>query len=323
MREPTCVRRAAAPDIAAEAMAGLSSPRKTLPPKLFYDAEGCRLFARITEMPEYYVTRTERALLQAEAADIAAALPFAPALVEYGASSEEKAAILLAAMASSGRPAACYMPIDIADDALEALAARMRRSHPGLPVHPVAADFLRPLALPAAARPPRVGFFPGSTIGNLDPQQAREFLRRARGTLGTGARFIVGVDLRKKPSVLIPAYDDEAGVTAAFNRNILARLNRDAAADFDLSAFEHRAVWNAELGRIEMHLVSRRDQVAHLAGAAIRFAEGETIHTENSYKYTPQAFRLLAASAGWRHARLWTDPERLFSVHLLDAGDPE
>ena len=312
----------APPDVAAEALDGLTRRRKTLPPKLFYDDEGCRLFARITELPEYYPTRTERALLTGRGPEIAAELPAGAALIEYGASSEEKAALVLAALDAAGRPAACYVAIDVADAALAAMRARMRASHPGLAVHTVVADFLQPLGLPAAAAAPRIGFFPGSTIGNLEPRLAREFLRSARGTLGAGARFLVGVDLRKDPAVLVPAYDDAAGVTAAFNRNILARLNREAGADFDPNAFAHRATWNAAEGRIEMHLVSARDQVAHLAGQAIRFAAGETIHTENSYKYTPQAFRILAEGAGWRPIRLWTDQDRLFSIHLLAAGEP-
>ena len=322
MLDAATLARVALPDIAAEAVPGLLRRQKTLPPKLFYDAEGCRLFEQITGLPEYYLTRTERALLEAQAADMAAELPAKAALVEYGASSEDKAAILLAALAGQGRAASCYVAIDVAESALTALAARMRASHPGLAVHPVAADFLSPLTLPAAATPPRVGFFPGSTIGNLDRRTAREFLRATRGTLGDGARFLVGVDLRKDPAVLIPAYDDPAGVTAAFNRNILARLNREAGADFDPSAFAHKAVWNAAEGRMEMYLVSERDQVAHLSGRTIRFAAGESIHTENSYKYTPQAFRILAEAAGWRPVRLWTDQDRLFSVHLLAAGDP-
>jgi len=322
MLERMGLARVEQPDIAAEALAGLLRPRKTLPAKLFYDAEGCRLFDRITELPEYYLTRTERALLAANAAEVALALPGSAALVEYGASTEDKAAILLGALAAGGRAATCYVPIDVAEGALAALAGRMHATHPDLPLHPVAADFLRPLVLPAAAAPPRIGFFPGSTIGNLEPATARGFLRTVRGTLGAGARFLVGADLRKEAAVLIPAYDDSQGVTAAFNRNLLVRLNREAGADFDVSAFAHEAVWNAAEGRIEMHLVSRREQVAHLAGRAIRFAAGESIHTENSYKYTPQGFRLLAASAGWRHMRLWTDPNRLFSVHLLAAGDP-
>lgn len=308
-------------DVAAEALAGLTRNPKTLPPKLFYDDAGCRLFAQITELPEYYPTRTERALLIERGPEIAAELPAGASLAEYGASSEEKAALVLAALETAGRGAASYVAIDVAEAALAALRGRMRASHPGLPVHTVVADFMGPLGLPAAAAAPRIGFFPGSTIGNLEPRLAREFLRSARGTLGAGARFLIGVDLRKDPSVLIPAYDDAAGVTAAFNRNILARLNREAGADFDLDAFAHRAIWDPAEGRIEMHLVSARDQVAQVAGRAIRFAAGETIHTENSYKYAPQAFRILADGAGWRPIRLWTDQDRLFSIHLLAAGD--
>jgi L-histidine Nalpha-methyltransferase len=320
---PDAVPRApaATADIAAEALAGLLSRRKSLPPKLFYDAEGCRLFERITELPEYYLTRCEHALLGAHAAEIATLLPGSAAVVEYGAISEEKAVVLLRALAACGRNAAAYVPIDLADGALAGLAGRMSTSHPDLHVVPVVADFLRPFALPAAAAPPRIGFFPGSTIGNLDPAAARAFLRTARGTLGPGARFLLGVDLRKDPAVLLPAYDDAAGVTAAFNRNLLVRLNREAGADFEPTAFAHRAVWNAAEGRIEMHLVSRRAQSVRLAGRTVRFAAGESIHTENSYKYTPQGVRLLAAAAGWRHMQLWTDADRMFSTHLLLAGD--
>jgi dimethylhistidine N-methyltransferase len=194
----------------------------------------------------------------------------------------------------------------------------MARSHPEFAVVPIEADFLAPLRLPPdvpAAR--RVGFFPGSTIGNLEPAVARRFLAEARRTLGTGAQFLVGVDLRKSPDVLIPAYDDAAGVTAAFNRNILHHLNRAAGADFDPEAFDHRAVWNDAEGRIEMHLVSRRAQSATVGGQVIRFARGETIHTENSYKHTEAGFAALAAAAGWHRQRLWTDADRLFSIHLL------
>jgi L-histidine N-alpha-methyltransferase len=170
---------------------------------------------------------------------------------------------------------------------------------------------------PALGRLDRLGFFPGSTIGNLDPAQARRFLAQARGTLGEGARMLVGVDLRKDEALLIPAYDDAAGVTAAFNLNILRRLNREAHADFDLRGFAHRAVWNDAEGRIEMHLVSLRPQAVHLNGHTIRFAPGETIHTENSYKHTPDGFRAIASAAGWRAERMWTDAGRLFSLHLL------
>jgi dimethylhistidine N-methyltransferase len=165
---------------------------------------------------------------------------------------------------------------------------------------------------------PRLGFFPGSTIGNLDPSEACQFLRQARETLGAGSRFLIGVDLRKDPALLLAAYDDKQGVTAAFNRNLLARLNRETGADFNLEAFAHRAVWNDAESRIEMHLVSGRDQVVRVAGQMIHFARGETIHTENSYKYAPEHFAAIAEASGWHSAELWTDPRRLFSLHLLE-----
>jgi len=308
----------AADGIAADALAGLSQAQKTLPAKLFYDDEGCRLFGEITRLPEYYVTRTERVVLVEAAAAVASDMPAGVALVEYGASDEAKAAILLAQMPSPG----AYVPIDVAGNALEALTARMGASHPGLAVLPLAADFLMPLALPPELDGmPVMGFFPGSTIGNLDPATARRFLAQVRATLGARATFLVGVDLRKDASVLVPAYDDAQGITAAFNRNLLARLNREAGGDFDLAAFRHRAVWNERDSRIEMHLESLRSQTAHVAGVRFSFAAGETIHTENSYKHTIEGFQALAASAGWRSQRVWTDRRSLFSLHLLQHGE--
>jgi dimethylhistidine N-methyltransferase len=309
--------RPAARGIAAEALAGLTSARKTLPAKLFYDDEGCRLFGEITQLPEYYLTRTERALLEGRSPEIAAMLPEGATLVEYGASMEDKAALLLRALEDAGRPARAYVPIDVAQPALDALKARMAISHPSLRVMPVAGDFLGVLNLPRLRLP--IGFFPGSTIGNLDPETARRFLIGVRNALGAGARFLVGVDLRKDPTVLIPAYDDAAGVTAAFNRNLLARLNREAGADFALDGFQHQARWNEAEGRIEMHLVSAHAQSVQVAGVEIRFAAGESIHTENSYKHTADSFRNLARQAGWEASHLWTDDGRLFSLHLLTA----
>jgi L-histidine N-alpha-methyltransferase len=301
-------------DVLAAALAGLCAPRKTLPAKLFYDPEGCRLFGLITRLPEYYVTRTERALLDGVAPEVAAGVAADAVLVEYGASDEAKALLLLDA---TDRFSA-YVPIDVAGPELALLAARLHASHPRLDVRPVTADFLAPLALPAALDGrPRLGFFPGSTIGNLDPAAARAFLVQARATLGAGARFLVGADLRKDPAVLVPAYDDAQGVTAAFNRNILHRLNREAGADFDPLAFKHRALWNDALGRIEMHLVSPRPQEVRLGDRRIRFAAGETIHTENSYKHTVAGLRALAAESGWTVLRVWTDPAAMFSIHLL------
>jgi dimethylhistidine N-methyltransferase len=304
----------AAGSVADAALSGLLQPQKTLPAKLFYDQEGCRLFGRITELPEYYLTRTERALLEDVAPRVAAAISGPAVLVEYGASDEAKAEFLLRTSVFRA-----YVPIDVAAPQLEQMRARLARRRPDLLVCVVPADFMDVAALPTEVPPlPRLGFFPGSTIGNLDPPEARRFLERARDALGEGSSFLVGVDLRKDPAILLPAYDDTQGVTAAFNRNLLVRLNREAGADFDLGAFAHRAEWNDEASRIEMHLVSLRNQSVRVAGHAIRFARGETIHTENSYKYSPDRFAALAEAAGWHSAEVWADPAGLFSLHLLE-----
>jgi L-histidine Nalpha-methyltransferase len=302
------------------ALSGLSRPQKTLPAKLFYDEEGCRLFYQITELPEYYLTRTERALLPEVAPQVLDTIPAGSVLVEYGASDEGKAEFLLTGGARESADAiAAYVPIDVAMPALLQMRDRLVLSHPRLAVHPIAGDFMDPVRLPASvADMPRLGFFPGSTIGNLDPGEASRFLALARATLGARSRFLVGADLHKDPSLLLPAYDESAGVTAAFNRNILVRLNREAGADFDVDAFVHRAVWNDEESRIEMHLVSRRDQAVHVAGQQIRFERGETIHTENSYKHTPERFTAMAADGGWLCRTMWTDPARLFALYLLE-----
>ncbi len=300
-----------------EILTGLAQPQKTLPAKLFYDEAGCALFNRITLLPEYYVTRAEMALLDRHASEIAAHAPPGAALIEYGASDEAKGVALLDA---GRRDFAAYVPVDIAGPALAAITGRMRRTHPGLPVVTVVADFLQPLALPPeVARLPLFGFFPGSTIGNFRPPMVRRFLRAVRATLSgmESPCFVVGTDLRKDPSRLLPAYDDSEGVTATFNRNILRHVNRIAPAGFDPDAFDHRAVWNAHEGRIEMHLQSRHAQTVDVAGRTIRFRPGETIHTEDSYKHTPDGFRALAAEAGWRSAAFWSDPDGLFGMHLL------
>jgi dimethylhistidine N-methyltransferase len=305
-------------DVAGLALAGLTAPRKTLPPKLFYDAEGVRLFEAITRLPEYYLTRTERALLTGIAPEIVALVPQGAALVEYGASDEAKARLLLDAQ---GAAFAAYVPIDVATGALDALCQRLAVASPSLAVHPVSADFLQPLALPQSVQAmERFGFFPGSTIGNLDPEAARDFLREVRCTLGAGSWLIVGADVRKDASLLVPAYDDAAGVTAAFNLNLLRRLNREAGADFVLADFAHRALWNDVESRIEMHLVSRKHQSVHVGGVRIAFEAGETIHTENSYKHSVAALQSLARGAGWTPARCWTDAAGLFAIHALRAG---
>ena len=316
----------AAPDpmadaVTTEILAALLGPQKVLPARLFYDEAGCALFGRITALPEYYVTRAEMALLDRHAAAIASHAPAGAVLVEYGASNEGKGLRLLDA--EPGRLIA-YAPIDIAPAALAAIAGRLRTARSSLAVHTIAADFTRPLVLPPPVRDrPTFGFFPGSTIGNFRPEMAVRFLRQARDTLaGTGVKageplFAVGTDLRKDPAVLIPAYDDAAGVTAAFNRNILRHVNRLTGADFDPDAFSHRAIWNLHEGRIEMHLQSRTAQSVQIAGRTIAFASGETIHTEDSYKHTREGFEALADRAGWRSAGFWTDPLGLFGMHLL------
>ena len=302
-------------DVAGIALAGLSAADKSLPPKLFYDAEGVRLFDAITRLPEYYLTRTERALLVRIAPRIAALVPPGACLVEYGASDEAKARLLFRA---AGHRITAYVPIDVAGPALAAMARRLRRTARGLHVHPLCADFTRPLALPESVREARkLGFFPGSTIGNLEPAEAHQFLVGVRATLGAGSWLVVGVDVRKDPSLLLPAYNDSARVTEAFNLNLLVRLNREAAASFDTVQFEHRAIWNDAESRIEMHLISRARQTVYVAGQPIRFEAGESIHTENSYKHGIAAFQVLATEAGWHPAQVWTDPDGLFSIHAL------
>jgi len=299
-----------------EAMAGLAAAPKTLPCKWLYDAEGARLFEAITRLPEYYPTRTETGILSEQAAAIAAAIGPGVAVVEFGPGDGAKAELLLAALSA---PAA-YVPVEIAPEWLDAAASRIAAAHPGLPVLPVVADFSARFALPERlGGAPRLGFFPGSTIGNFEAAEAVQFLRRARETLGPGARLLLGADLVKDVAVLEAAYDDAAGVTAAFNLNLLQRLNREAGADFNLPAFRHRAIWNAALERIEMHLVAQAPQAVHLGGQVFHLAAGESIHTENSHKYRPEALRHLAAAAGWKVAASWTDRVPLFSVWLLNA----
>jgi dimethylhistidine N-methyltransferase len=273
----------------------------------------------ITELPEYYLTRTELSLLSMIAPAVALAMRPGSTLVEYGASHEGKAEFLLRERDRTGAPVfRHYVPIDIAADALEQLRARVAESHPDLLVHPVARDFQQPVRLPECdGGLDRLGFFPGSTIGNLEPEAVRRFLIQARATLGSAALFLIGFDLRKDPALLLPAYDDAAGVTAAFNRNILSHLNKVAGTDFDIHAFEHRAVWNERESRMEMHLVSTRDQVISVGDTRIGFCAGESIHTENSYKHSRQEFGEMAAEAGWNVRQEWTDDASLFALFLL------
>jgi dimethylhistidine N-methyltransferase len=298
-----------------DVFAGLSRPQKDLPPKYFYDAAGCALFEAICGLPEYYLTRAELALMRAQAGEMARQLGPECALIEYGSGSGRKTRILIAATA----PVA-YIPIDIARAELKATAAGIAREFPRVRVMAVCADYSRALALPeleglTARR--RVGYFPGSTIGNFTPAEAAAFLALAREQVGAGGVLLIGVDLKKDPGRLDAAYNDSRGVTAAFNLNLLARINRELGADFDLSAFRHRAFYDGMLGRIEMHLESVKAQTVSIGGRAIAFREGETIHTESSYKYSVREFQALAAGAGLAPRECWTDPERLFSVHCL------
>jgi dimethylhistidine N-methyltransferase len=295
-----------------DVVAGLTARPKHLPPKYFYDDAGARLFEAITALPEYYPTRCELALLDAYAADLARLIAPDAALIEFGSGSTRKVRILIAA----APVIAAYVPVDISTEMLAQEAELLQRDHPRLMVAPVEADFTRAFAPPAAiAGLPRVGFFPGSTIGNFEPQAAAAFLRHAGGMLGTGAVLIIGVDLVKDKALLDAAYDDAAGVTARFNLNLLARINRELGADFDLSGFDHRAFYDGERCRVEMHLVSRRPQRVRVAGRTVDFRAGETIHTENSYKYTLESFVTLARGAGWSPVTVFT--EGMFAVHAL------
>jgi dimethylhistidine N-methyltransferase len=301
---------------AADVVAGLSTKPKWLPPKYFYDAAGSALFERITGLPEYYPTRSELDLLGKYAPAIAAQFPPGCAMIEFGSGSSRKARILLGAAAS----VAAYVPVDISGEYLQQDVAQVRRDFPHLAIHPVVADFTTLTKLPAeVASLPRVGFFPGSTIGNFEPHEAAVFLRHAGRMLGTGSVFVVGVDLAKAADILYRASNDAEGVTAKFNLNLLARINRELGADFDLAAFEHHAFYNAERNRIEMHLASTRRQKVRVSGTTIDFRAGETIHTENSYKYTVETFQALAHGSGWSPLAVWTDG--LFSVHALRMTD--
>jgi dimethylhistidine N-methyltransferase len=299
-----------------DVLEGFSLPQKALSPKYFYDAEGSRLFEAITELAEYYPTRTEIGLLRGAAAEIAAQFPPGAALVEFGSGASVKTRILLDAAPQLG----AYVPVDISPEALDEAARAIRGDYPGLMVAPLAEDFTTALSLPAEiAGRPVVGFFPGSTIGNFAPTEAKEFLVRARRLLGEGAQFLVGADLVKPEETLVAAYDDALGVTAAFNKNLLARINRELGGDFDLDAFAHRARWNPRESRIEMHLESLRDQEVEVAGRLFHFAAGETLHTENSYKFTVEGLARLAEAAGWRLERRWTSAHPAFAVVLLQA----
>jgi dimethylhistidine N-methyltransferase len=295
-----------------EVVAGLALPRKSLPPKYFYDAEGSRLFERICRLPEYYLTRAELSLTRANMAAIARFAGRGCELIEYGSGESLKSRLLIRALKPS-----VYIPVDISEAALAAAAKSLAREFPRLEIVPVLADFSRPLAIPTLRSPRRcVVYFPGSTIGNLTPEEAHAFLSMTRGQAG---KMLVGVDLKKDANVLHAAYNDAAGVTAAFNLNVLARINGELGGDFDLKRFAHYAFYNPALGRIEMHLVSLARQTVSVGKHRFYFDTGESIHTENSYKYSIEEFRALAAKAGYRGEKAWTDRRGLFVLHGLVA----
>jgi dimethylhistidine N-methyltransferase len=313
-RAAEAATRPVVPEFLKDLRRALAAPPHAISPKYFYDAEGSRLFDRICELTEYYPTRTERRILATCAAEIAHETGTGGDLVEFGAGSCSKVRLLLDALQPRR-----YIPIDISTEHLEEAAAQLGREHPGLLVLPLAGDYTDTYLLPPPlAGSPRIGFFPGSTIGNFTPAEALEFLRGAARML-RGGGLLLGADLVKDPAVLHAAYNDAQGVTAAFNLNLLARANRELGADFDLDRFWHGAFYNAALQRIEMHLVSRERQRVHLAGETYTLEAGQALHTENSHKFTIEGLRRLARQAGFDPGPVWTDPDHLFSVHWLRA----
>lgn len=296
-------------------LAGLAASIPAIPARWLYDLKGSELFDAITRLPSYYPTRTETALLKQVMPEIAEATPDGMAVVEFGAGSAAKTPLLLEAIA----PAA-YVPVDISGEFLESSAADLRRLFPALPIHPVAADFARPFELPAEVEElPRLGFFPGSTIGNFVPRSATDLLRHFRELLGTGALLLIGMDTVKPVERLLAAYDEPEGVTATFNLNLLERINRELGGDIPLDAFRHEARWNDILSRVEMHLVATRDVSFTIDDRPFTFAAGSSIHTENSHKYERRGARVLLLSGGWTPIAEWTDAGEDFAIVLAEA----
>lgn len=306
------------PAFRADVLTGLGARPHAIPARWFYDKRGSQLFEAITRLAEYYPTRTETALLESIARDVAHHVGQHGAVIEFGSGSSTKTPILLRHL----RPAA-YVPIDISGEFLRESAAALARDFPEIAVHPVEGDFLQPLALPQSiAGLPRLGFFPGSTIGNMEPLAAVDLLRAMRDSLGLGAALLIGIDRIKSRDVLIRAYDDARGVTARFNLNLLARINRELDGSIPLDAFRHVARWNDDLARIEMHLQAKTDVAFDVAGQSFSMRAGETIHTENSHKYGSRDARLLLAAGGWRVSHEWTDPDDQFALYLARATAP-
>ena len=302
----------------ADVLDGLSQQQKAIPARWLYDDAGSQLFEDITQLPEYYPTRAETEILTERGAEFAAMIGEGRAVVEFGSGSSVKTPLLLSAIA----PAA-YVPLDISGDFLRAAAADLAEKFPGLPVHPVEADFMRQVELPAeVAGLPKLGFFPGSTIGNMVARTAVDLLRSMRETLGVGAQLLIGMDLIKDEDVLVAAYDDAAGVTAEFNYNLIRRINRELDGDIPVDALSHEARWNDENARIEMHLVAGKDLAFSVDGRAFTMAAGETIHTENSHKFNRRTSNMLLLAGGWEPQARWLDSKERFSLILAEAKPP-
>ncbi len=300
-------------DFRVAVLDGLSQPQKAIPSRYFYDKRGSALFDRICTLDEYYPTRTEIAILEACCGEIGRMLPSSTAVIEMGSGSSRKVKPLLDAL----KAPSAYVPVDISREHLIASARALAQQYPQLTVIPVWSDFAQSFAMPDLPAESRLIFFPGSTIGNFKPDAAVSLLAGWSRHIGLGGHLIIGVDLKKDAQILQAAYDDSAGVTAAFNLNLLARANRELGATFDLDAFAHRAVYNADEGRVEMHLVSSGDQRICIDDRPFTFGAGESIHTENSYKYTVDEFQDLARVAGYHPLAVFTDSATLFSVHVL------
>jgi dimethylhistidine N-methyltransferase len=301
-------------DFAASVIAGLSKPAKSLPCRFFYDARGSALFEEITRQPEYYLTEAEISILKTHAREMVASGFEEAILVEFGSGSSRKTEILIEKLPRLRS----YVPIDVSQSALAEAKIRLVQRFPGLKVQPLVSNFMRQMMFPAdIATQRKLGFFPGSTIGNLTSLEAVQLLKGMRRALSPGGRMIIGVDLKKDIHRLLHAYNDSKGVTAAFNMNLLYRINQELGAGFDLRCFRHEATYNPFESRIEMRLVSLKDQDVVILGRRFHFRAGEAIHTENSHKYSIDEFRQLACSAGWTPRGVWTDPSNFFSVHEL------
>ncbi len=297
-----------------EVIEGLMREQKVLPAKYFYDHIGSQLFEQITQQPEYYPTRTELAILEQHRAEIARSIGDVHTLIEYGSGSSRKIQMLLETFTHLDT----YMPIDISKDFLMESARQLSERYPALHIKAVCGDYSQSISLPVEEAQKRVIFFPGSTIGNFEPEEAMRFLRHSSRILETGDGFLIGVDLKKSVDVLERAYNDAAGVTAAFNLNMLTHLNQMLEGTFDVTRFEHHAFYNEEKGRIEMHLRSQLDQLVQVGDVTVPFKKGETIHTENSYKYSKEEFETLARQSGFHSVNCWIDDDERFSVHYLE-----